>query len=426
MNRALLPPQTRQNSTPSRARSYGLAAMGSIASAGAQFLLSLQLLHAVELAQFGGFAFLLVCSQLSLGIAVALLCAPYPVVLLRQGGATTAVVASMFAVNLVLAIATGLALGVIAVSLALGTFEAALFAAFGAINVLRWFGRAHAYEQQQSRVVLSDISYGLTLGGGIVLIQLLDAASLLAAGWALVGSATIGLLALAPDFLRSQFAQLSLRAMPAYRQIWQAHSRWSLLGVVTTEGTANAHAYIVTLVAGSSGFAPLAASALLIRPMALAMNALSDLERPQLARILAQGGKPWAVRGALGFFRRALLLIWVVCLCAGLSILLWQPRLLFPPEYGLPVIWAGALQWLAIALLRSLRMPDSVLLQAAGQFRPLALASLVSCAISIAVVAVVVAQGQLVFSLVGIALGEAVFAAGIWMRAQRLLRQVLS
>ena len=420
MNRAVLEPRRIL-----RTRSYGLAGLGTIASAGAQFLLSLQLLHAVDPAQFGSFAFLLVCSQLGLGIAVALLCAPYPTLLQRYAGDTSPVMASFFAVNLLLALACALLLGCFAFALLSGGLEAVLFAGFAGLAVLRWFGRAHAYgRQQQNRVVFSDLSYGLALLGGIVLIQVLGGASLLAACWALLASAAIGLLALGSDFLRLQFGRVSLQALPAYRQVWEAHSRWSLLGVITTEGTANAHAYIVTLVAGASGFAPLAASALLIRPIALAMNALSDLERSQLARLLATGGARSAVLHALRFFRHALLLVWGACLALALGILLWQPRVLFPPDYGLPVLWTGAMLWFGIALLRSLRMPSSVLLQAAGEFRALALASVASCAISIGTVALLVARGELVTSLLGIALGEAVFALGIWVHAKRLLQRL--
>jgi len=97
---------------------------------------------------------------------------------------------------------------------------------------------------------------------------------------------------------------------------------------------------------------------------------------------------------------------------------------LFPPDYGLPVLWSGAMLWFGIALLRSLRMPSSVLLQAAGEFRALALASVASCAISIGTVALLVARGELVTSLLGIALGEAVFALGIWVHAKRLLQRL--
>ncbi|MDB5622627.1 MAG: hypothetical protein JWR39_1190, partial [Devosia sp.] len=87
--------------------SYGLAAAGSIASAGAQFLLSFQLLHAVDPGQFGGFAFLLLCSQLSLGVSGALLCAPYPVLLQKHALDPKPIVTALFSANLALAIGTG-------------------------------------------------------------------------------------------------------------------------------------------------------------------------------------------------------------------------------------------------------------------------------------------------------------------------------
>ena len=49
--------------------------------------------------------------------------------------------------------------------------------------------------------------------------------------------------------------------------------------MLTTEATANAHVYIVTLIYGPLGFAPIAATALFIRPVGVAMNTLTDYER---------------------------------------------------------------------------------------------------------------------------------------------------
>ncbi|MDB5622649.1 MAG: hypothetical protein JWR39_1212, partial [Devosia sp.] len=359
-----------------------------------------------------------------LGVSGALLCAPYPVLLQKHALDPKPIVTALFSANLALAIGTGLVLGGLALLLGTGGEAALVFGGYGAVMLLRWFGRAHAYGRgQQRRVAGSDIAYGVTLVGGMLAIQLLDAASLLAAYWALLASALVGLLAFGRDYLVPQFARVSLRALPAYRTVWRDYAKWSLLGVVTTEGTANAHAYIVTLVGGPSAFAPIAASALLIRPIALAMNALTDFERPQLVRLLAGTGNAAALRGAVGFFRLALLLVWAGCLAAALAVLIWQPRLLFPEQYQLDIIWTGALLWLGIALIRTLRTPDSVLLQAGGEFRTLAFASVVSCGISIGIVAVMVAQGNLVFSLLGIALGEAVFAVGIWLRARAVLER---
>jgi hypothetical protein len=400
--------------------SYGLAAAGPVASATAQLLLSFQLLHSVNLDAFGTFSFLLIASQLSLGISGAMLCAPYPVLLSKHAAAPDAVATTLFSANLLLSAATGISLALMALLLNAGSGAALAFGAYAAIMVLRWFGRAYAYAHNRAvGVAVSDICYGACLVACVIIIQVSGQQGLAGAYLALLISSIVSLLTFGTGYLLLQFVRVSPSALPAYAAIWRDYARWSLLGVVTTEGTANAHAYIVTLVGGPAAFAPIAASALLIRPVTLAMNALTDYERPQMARLMGAAGNQPKVRSSIKLFRLVLLAVWLGSLLASLALLAWKPRLVFPAEYSLDIIWIGALLWLAIALIRSLRMPESVFLQAAGQFRTLAFASIISCVLSIAIVAVMVVSGAPLWSLIGIAVGEAAFAAGIWHRSIR-------
>ena len=76
-----------------------------------------------------------------------------------------------------------------------------------------------------------------------------------------------------------------------YAPIFRDLTRWSLLGVVFTEVTVNAHAYLVTFIAGPGAFALLALGMLLMRP------ALAGAERP--ARPGAAGDDPRHRRGRL-------------------------------------------------------------------------------------------------------------------------------
>lgn len=192
---------------------------------------------------------------------------------------------------------------------------------------------------------------------------------------------------------------------------------WSLSGVLTTEATGSAHAYIVTLVSGPTSFAPIAASALLIRPVTLAMNALTDFERPQMARQLGKGDKEGAA-GSMRALRLALIGVWAVCALIGLALMRYAPLALFPARYEMGVLAVGVALWLAISGLRSLRTPDSVLLQAAGQFRPLAHASFWSCGISVMAVWGLLETMGPVWSLLGILAGEAVAAMIVWRQGK--------
>ena len=81
------------------------------------------------------------------------------------------------------------------------------------------------------------------------------------------------------------------RYLPIFRDV----TRWSLAGAVLTELTVNAHAYLVTFIAGPGAFALLALGMLLMRPASLMQSALTDLERPAMARAIgAKDGKALA------------------------------------------------------------------------------------------------------------------------------------
>jgi len=71
--------------------------------------------------------------------------------------------------------------------------------------------------------------------------------------------------------------------------MWRDVTRWSLLGVVLTELTVNAHAYFVTFISGPKAFGLLALGALFMRPASLVLSALPDIDQPLMTRRLAQG-----------------------------------------------------------------------------------------------------------------------------------------
>lgn len=398
---------------------YALAMVGPIGSAGAQFLLSLVLLRVMDQAAFGRFAFLLVASQLSWGVWGALLCAPLPILL--TGADPTArerLREALMTVNLIgSVIALGL-FAILALAVGGGIAGAALFACYAAVSLLRWFARAHAYATGAAlRTTASDITYALILLAGVALIFARGSGSLALAWGALLAAAVAGMLPFGRHYLAAQLAWPAAAATRGYGAIWRQHSGWSLLGVVTTEATGNAQAYLVTLLLGPAAFAPVAASALMIRPINVAMNAITDLERAQMARQIA-GGRITGALGAAALFRRVLVATWLATALAILLLLHFAPRLIFPPRYDLHFLEAGTALWMAVTMVRLLRMPESVLLQAAGAFRLLALASMWSSGVSVAAVLLLLLVGGPLWSIVGVLLGEVMFAVAIWRRCR--------
>ncbi len=138
------------------------------------------------------------------------------------------------------------------------------------------------------------------------------------------------------------------------------------MGVVLTETTANAHAYLVTLISGPGSFALLAVGALLMRPISLVYAALPDLERPAMARAIAAGDAARALR-IVKQFRTAVGAMWVVTVLAAGAILIWFPHLVLKQGYGEEQALIVTALSAAIMAVRAVRTPESVLLQAARE-----------------------------------------------------------
>lgn len=409
---------------------YAQVTSGPVATAGAHFALSLVLLHRLAPDAFGRMSFMLVASQLSGGLWSALFCAPLPVLLanpgMLAGSAPDDVRQCMLGTNLVAAtvalalfLCTGLGIG-------LDLASAALFAAYGACFLLRWLARAHAYTLGQPlTATASDLAYSTLLMASLALIWQSGTASLAIASAALLASALLSLLPFGGAYLRAQFRPVAARDIAPYARVWRLHSRWSLVGVLTTEATTNAHAYLLALVAGPAAFAPVAASALLIRPIGVVVNAVTEFERPRLAGQIGRGDMQGAL-GSLCYFRAMLGLAWAGSAVGAAIVLAIAPRLVVPARYDLDFIVAGTALWMAVALVRQWRTADSVLLQAGGEFRALAQVSMASSVVSVVAVSAFLWRAGALWSIAGILCGEIVCAGWTWRQARRYRRQVLA
>lgn len=414
-------PEAPETASPvGRLLRYAIAAIGPLGSSGAQFILSLVLLHMLVPKEFGSFSFLLIASQFSWGIWSALFCAPLPILLNQVAGRERDdIVRALLSTNLAGAAVAFLIFWGVGTALGVPGDAALLFAAYGAVALLRWFARAYAYAVGTPlRTTASDLLYSGILLTGVAIAALEHAGSLSIAYAALLTSAVLGLLPFGPAYLAMQFGGFSLRAMLGYIDIWRRHSGWSVLGVLTTEATGNAHVYIVTLISGPTAFAPVAASALMIRPIGVAINALTEFERAQMARQIARR-MFGAVNASVRMFRLVLVFAWLVTATAAALILGKAPWIMFPSHYSLTFMTTGTALWMAVAGMRLVRTPESALLQAAGAFRPLAFASVVSSGFSVVMVFVLLWLSGPLWSILGILLGEAVFALVTWVQAHR-------
>lgn len=392
---------------------YGLAALGPISVSATHFLLSFAMLHFLTPGDFGRFTFLLVAAQLGWGVWSALFCAPMPIFMTRGPRAEWEAGRDMLLrANLAGVVLAGPLLAAIASALGAPQTVVLCYAGFCALSLIRWFGRGYAYfEGRQVLAVASDLLYSCAALASAALLLLLAGVRPELACFAglLVGGLT-GLLPFARMFSLSLAATPSLGFIRSYVQVWRDQSRWALLGVVTTEATANAHVYLVTLVLGPAAFAPIAAASLLLRPLNVVQLALADFERPRLARLVSTGDMP-EIERSLRQFQLALTLVWVVTALGATMVFHYGAGVIFPAEYDVRTLLIATALWMLVAAARSVQVPPATILGVVGEFRKLAFASIWSSLVSTASVGIIVLLLDPVWSIGGLLVGALVFAA---------------
>jgi O-antigen/teichoic acid export membrane protein len=392
-------------------RRHSLSAFGPLSISGAHFVAALLLLHTLPSAEFGQFSFVIVVASLCLSVTNGLLGAPITCMVPSETDEYKSELNIYLKVSLVLALVLSCAVGSIMLFSHTPAWAAAYFGLYGGAMSLRIFARTHAYTLRRVRaVILSDTAYSasLLLGlGGLMAwhqLNIFSTAVVMAVG---------ALLALAPfgtSFLSKLAGAIRAGSIRAYRRIWQDLTRWSLLGVVTTEATVNAHAYLVTFISGSKAFALIAAGSLFMRPFSLVVAALPDQERPAMARSIAAGDMDRAFQVGREFLA-VIGAIWAATTILAAVVLIWFPFLILKKGFAKTDLICVVVLWALITAVRGIRAPGATLLQAAGQFRPLADASTKSSIVAlIATLALLLLVGP-VGSLGGILLGDVV----MWM-----------
>jgi hypothetical protein len=392
---------------------YSLTAIGPVAVSGAHFAASLIFLHRLSAADFGLFSFLLVVVPFCLSMSSGLLGAP----LVSALGKSTTVAEDQFEafrqVNRLFCLAAGIATALliwsshtrIAVSLALGFYGSAM--------CLRWFARCNAFmDGDPLRAAASDLIYSLSLVAGLAVLMKLDRLSLESASAVLAVGAALSVPAFGWDFLKRQFHVGKLSSIAAYWPVWREITRWSLLGVALSEITANAHAYFVTFLSGPQAFGLLALGSLLMRPVFLVLQALPDRERPVMARAIAAGDIDGA-RRVVKEMRLAAAAVWLGTVVLGAAILIWVPQLLVRKHFDAGSVWIVGAIWAGIVLVRVVRTPEAIFLQAAGAFDKLAKPAMRSSVASLIAVPVLLFVAGPIASLGGIFIGEFVMGLGI-------------
>jgi O-antigen/teichoic acid export membrane protein len=393
---------------------YGLSAAGPVAVSAAHFLASLIFLRNMPAHEFGLFSFVMVVVSFGMSLNVSLIAVPITRNLVTGEAATRRV---CFQMNWL--VCAGFAAALFAALLAghAPLRESAVLALFAGTFTFRWFARCFAYvDGRMGDAVRSDVAYSLLVVGSLGVLALAHRVSFLLGSEMLLLSALAALVPFGLKFFRTQLTALRGNPM-AYAPIFRDLTRWSLMGVFLTEVTVNAHAYLVTFIAGPGAFALLALGMLLMRPASLMQSALPDLERPAMARAIATKNMT-ALSRIQRHFSYGLAAAWAgnMLLCAAL--LAFFPLLILKKGYGLHDVIVVAVISAVIMAIRALRTPLAVLLQAAGQFKQLAGIGTLSAAISVVATLVLLMAFGPIASLGGILLGELVILARVYTMAR--------
>ena len=398
---------------------YAFNTLGPISIAGAHFLSSLVFLRFLPQAEFGLFSFVLVVVPFALSMTGALFGAALVNSANGKVPMTPSELAAYMKANLVFALLAAVAIFVLMVAGTASAPLAAIVALYGALMCIRWFARCHAYAiHQMPRAIVSDFIYSMILSAGVLSLAFTHTLTPLSAGAILVVCSGCAVLGFGRKFVRAQMTSLWEGSLLEFLPIWRDLARWSLLGVISTELTANAHAYLVTLISGPKAFALLALGSLFMRPVSLVMTALPDAERATMARALNAGRFGDATRAVFRFRIAGLTVLAGTSVLAAI-IMTWFPQLILKRGYDEASVVAVICVWVAVMAIRAMRTPESVLLQAGREFKPLASASVHSSVVSLAFTsALLLAFGPIV-SLGGVLAGEAVMALQIFAQGRR-------
>lgn len=405
-------------------RRFALGIVGEGAQSAFHFGLNVALLRRLSEYDYGLFAIVFVMGSLALTYSNALVATPVAVALprLRRSGAADVqdgvfgAVAALSSAGL--ALATGL---ILLFSTSLAEVAAAAGLVIGLWSLRNYIRAALFARREPQHAVTGDACFA---GTGILLTALVIAfvpaertlAGALAALAVANAAGCAGALLAAGRGLRLSFDRRTWRHYRRHRSMVS----WALVGVTTSNVQAQCQTFLVAALVGPAAFAPIAAGLLLHAPLRIAVAALIGIVRPDFSEALASGRLLQA--------RRLLALAGGVILAGSLAYgaLLWlawdilRAHLFGASLADEPMGLIAVLSWATAVAYLGYFLPEAFL-EAAGRFRSVAQATLLSALVGLACVLGLLLVAAPAWSLLGVIAAECVTLVWFWAAASRLL-----
>jgi len=355
---------------------------------------------------YGLFAFLLITQALANGISNAVLGAPLLIVLSEEEYARDRKVSSFMQANLLLCVIFSVVQGLVAWLYTSSTESFVVYAISGFLVTLRWFGRSYCNNNQQhAQVVKSDATFSLLTLIGTIGLFYFNKSGLNAFGALIAICSAVAIPQLGKEYLKLQIFGAARSNSKAFIEGYRKQGKYALVGVLSTEATLNAHSYLITTLLGPAAFAPIAAAALLFRPISLVLSSLSQVERPRLRRLIANRQADIA-KSSLTRFTFINIGFWLGNVVAAALVITFFIEEYWKDAETQMVLVNAVFIYTFINLAKSFRNPLSVYLQSNDEFKSLGLVTVSSALLTVPLVYFLIIQKGVTYSLLGILIGE--------------------
>jgi O-antigen/teichoic acid export membrane protein len=408
------------------ARNFILSLGGEGVQSGFHFILNLFLIRLLSAYDFGVFAIAFVIGGIAIAYGNAMVTVPAAVHIPRLKSPGAADYQDMMFGSIALLLSSAFAV-VAAAGLLLTIRDVEESLAAGALTGL-WTLRNHIRTVMLARhmapaATVSDVSYTISGVGFIALAIFLnaDGAQATSALWGLAAANLLAILVALRSLGRPIRVSFRRSVWRRYRAIWMDVA-WSLFGTTTWNIQSQALTFLVAAIAGPAAYAPVAAGMLLFTPLRPAVNAFVNVFRADFVRALTQG----RFRDLNLTLHAVCGVIVLACVAVGAGIWLIWPLLeahVFAGKFtgaSMPLI--VALSGLSAVTYLTYNVPLA-LIQAAGHFKPVALATTLGGIVGLCATSLLLHVSTVAWSLAGVVAGEMACGIYLWISAQGILRQ---